>query len=270
MQPDKNASYLDLLKEEFEQRRKKNPLYSLRRFSQQLQVSSAYLSLLFSGRRNLSRQTGARIIRNLNWTTAKKKYFLSLLNVEKSGTDFEQSLAKDQLRRVKSTEIAEYEPIPRDRFEIISNWRYSACLTLLTIQNLNSTDQNIARMLGLKLSETQTMLRRLAKQGLVRKMDNGEWKATRQSFVVEGLPKSSTLRYHEQILLLARKALKEKPIQERDISNATITLEKSRLDEAKQMILEFQKELMDRFESTQADSVYQLSIQLFPLTQMGG
>lgn len=74
-------------------------------------------------------------------------------------------------------------------------------------------------------------------------------------------------RYHEQTLDLAQKSIRTVPIDLREFSSLTIAVNSEALMQAKELIRQFKREF-DEIMSLhrEKDAVYQLQIQLFPLT----
>ena len=60
------------------------------------------------------------------------------------------------------------------------------------------------------------------------------------------------------------------PVQERDISSMTLAIDRKKLQKAKELINKFKDDMEELIESNNPDDVYNLSIQLFPLTVRTG
>jgi transcriptional regulator with XRE-family HTH domain len=61
----KNFKLISAIETEFQLRAKRNPSYSLRSFARDLEVSPSYLSRLFRGKHEISREMAQRILENL-------------------------------------------------------------------------------------------------------------------------------------------------------------------------------------------------------------
>jgi hypothetical protein len=77
-------------------------------------------------------------------------------------------------------------------------------------------------------------------------------------------------RFHEQMLDNARLAVREIGLERREIIAATFSVGVSDLAEAKQVLRKFRSEFCRRFERDKGDSVYQLEVAFFPLTEIRG
>lgn len=259
------STYRRMFKDAYLARREKNQGYSLRAFAKQLGLSPAFVSLVFQEKRHLSPKIAARVARKLKWTAQEQKYFLSLIEFENPKTDISQEAAVEQIRKYKSLSL-KFNSLEMDAFAAISIWYHNAILSLLTLKNSKHTIERIAQRLKLDKYETEAALRRLKNLGLVR-LDGTEWSSTHSRLRIESTPSSAIRTFHKQVLKLATEALDQQTFEERDFSNLTITVDPSRLELAKTKIREFRTEMAHLLDGSNSKEVYQLSVQLFRLTQ---
>jgi uncharacterized protein (TIGR02147 family) len=74
--------------------------------------------------------------------------------------------------------------------------------------------------------------------------------------------------YHRQMIEQAAAAIGSVAPDERDVSALTVCIKSATLDDLKQRIRRFREEMMHRCdEETEPEQVYQLCIQLFPLSR---
>jgi uncharacterized protein (TIGR02147 family) len=79
----------------------------------------------------------------------------------------------------------------------------------------------------------------------------------------------AVMRYHQQMIALAKDALTDVAPLERDISAVTIAIPSAKLDELKDKIQAFRKELLEFSQACQgADEIAQVNIQLFPIARV--
>ena len=260
------ASYVSLLEDELFLRKKKNKLYSLRAFAQNLGVSPAYISLVLSRKRNLSLMKAIHIARKLKWNPKKQKYFVNLLEFENPQSEGTRDLAAHNLSELGKSEI-QFNALQVDTFAAISEWQYGAILALLSIKRCSIS--SIIKKLGLSNNEAQSAMLRLKRLGLA-KYENNTWHSTQEFLRVKATPSEAIKKYHRQVLLLATKALDNQDFASRDFSNITLTLDLAKIQEAKERIIKFQGELAHLLEGENPTEVYQFSMQLFSLSQRNG
>lgn len=258
-------SYRRLLKNAYLERREKNRTYSLRAFARHLGLSPAFVSYVFQEKRHLSPQIAIKIAKKLNWSAQEQKYFLSLIEFENPKTEIGQEAAIEQIRKLNSSKMS-IESLEADAFAVMSVWYHNAILILLTMKNKKHTIESIAQRLKLDQLDTEAALHRLKKLNLVR-VDGNEWFPTHSLFSVKSSPSSAIRSYHKQMLKMAGEALEQQSFEEREFSNLTITVDPKQLELAKKKIREFTKEMAQLLDGSTASEVYQLSVQLFKLTQ---
>lgn len=247
-------------------RKKKNRLYSLRAFSQNIGLSPAYISLIFNKKRHPSLGTAALIAKRLKWNRNKQKYFLNLLEFENPQTEESKEFAINRLQEIESSNL-QFSSLEVDTFTVISEWYYSAILSLLSLKGNKVTIGAISKKLHLNNFEARNALRRLQRLGLVRSEDNF-WFATNEYLRVNSTPSTAIRRYHKQILTKASIAIDEQPFAQRDFSNITLAIDPSKIQIAKKKIIKFQTEMALLLEGQEPTEVYQLSIQLFSLSPL--
>jgi uncharacterized protein (TIGR02147 family) len=246
-------------------RKEKNRTYSMRAFARHLDLSAAFVSLVIQEKRHLSPKIAMKVAQKLNWSSRKQKYFLSLLEFENPKTEFSQKAAAEQILKYKSSRL-KFESLEIDVFAAISLWHHNAILSLLTLKDMTHSTHKIAQRLKLDPFETEAALQRLRKLGLVR-LNGEKWSSTHSHIRVKSTPSKAIRAYHKQMLKMASEALDQQSFEERDFSNLTFTVDPSQLELAKLKILEFRREMAQLLNGSSASEVYQLSVQLFRLTQ---
>ena len=79
--------YVNWLIEDFQRRKSKNPRYSLRGYARMLEIDCGSLSRLFTGKVDLSFQSGLKIIRRLNPPDSESREFLASLMEQRRKKD---------------------------------------------------------------------------------------------------------------------------------------------------------------------------------------
>ncbi len=166
----------------------------------------------------------------------------------------------------------EFQPLELDLFEVISDWYHYAILELITVESFDASPTWIARCLGITQAEARDALDRLIRLGLlVRDAKTGSVNPGAVSNYSNAdcfNPNGAQKKHQGQILNLAMQALEEIPAEERDQTSVTLAIPHERLAEARERITQFRRELSALLQRPgKRDSVYQLSISLFPLTR---
>lgn len=251
MNAEKTQPLIEVLKKEFESRKRRNHSYSLRAFSRFLDVDPSNLSKIMS----YQVTPGERL---------KKKL------AQKIGIETEIPFEDLSYRK---TEDDHYSSHAIDIFNIISDWQNYAFLELLRIEKYQKQPDLKAMAKDLKTdeSELQTLIQRLLKVGLIKKTAEGHFETaddTSSSTLHRGT--SQAHREHQrQILEGAITAMDEVPLELRSQSSMTAAISRRKIPQAIEMIKEFRRSLTWFLsDCNDVDDVYHLSISLYPATDI--
>jgi transcriptional regulator with XRE-family HTH domain len=226
--------------------RLRNPRFSQRAFAKRLGLTSSALSEVLSQKRNLSRTSSERILRQLGEDPA------GLLN---DGIDSGRPLKTVQL---------DY-----DQFALISEWHNIALLSLLETKGARGKVSWIAKRLRIEKGTARVAIERLMRLGLLKKGAGGEYElAVTDTAGADGVPDLARRRHHLEGLGLAERSLLEDPLELRDHYSMTLAMPTRKIPEAAKRIRKFINELTQWLESSaERDEVYRVAVQLFPLTR---
>jgi uncharacterized protein (TIGR02147 family) len=157
--------------------------------------------------------------------------------------------------------------VQSDAFWLISDWYHFAILELLDTSDFQDDSGWIAARLGLSLDTVEGALERLLRTGLMR-LEGGKYRKTNERVMTTEDIESQALRMsHRQSLNQAIGALDEIQVRDRDISSITMAVDVSKLPLAKELIRDFRRRLAALLESGERTEVYNLNIQLLPVTR---
>ncbi|MEE6249844.1 MAG: TIGR02147 family protein [Bdellovibrionota bacterium] len=238
------------LERELQRRVKSNSGYSLRSFARDLDTDPSLLSKLIRGKRKISNKQIDRLGKLLN---------LSLRSIESFKTD----------SYLDYTQEEPYQ-LSLDQFDIIADWQHYAILEMMSLKSFKPDIKWIAKKLNLSTQEVGTCLQRLQRVGILKIHPNGKWEDLSHGKSTHILDKNFTSYAHKKaqknILEKAIHSIDHVAIEERDQSSIMMSCSKEKIDEAKHRITQFRRELSAFLEDTEEkDSVYQISISLFPL-----
>jgi len=252
----------ELLQKELERRVESNPNYSIRAFARFLEIDHSRLAKILKGTRPISNDLADKLAQKLNLTE---------MEVE----NFKLSKLPHYVDSEYITKKKKYLELSLDHFEIISDWRHYAILELMKYQSFEADSNWIAEKLNSTEEEINSYIERLQRVNLLVIKDNGEWVDTSEGSSTHVLDKNVTSkahkRYQEDMLKGAITAMNEIDITKRDQSSMMMATSTQKIDQAKDMIEKFRRELCAFLEDTnEQDSLYQLGISLYPLDQSEG
>lgn len=249
--------FKEYLQSELDKRKKSNSLFSLRAFARNLEISPAQLSQVISGKRRLTINTAKKIAKALKLSPVESEKFLEAVN-----QDF-ISKKKTRLSDEKRRKLKE------DEFRLICDWEHFAILSLSEIKNNSSDARWIARRLNIPMNIAADARDRLLRLGLI-EIKNSQFRQVSAPLTTTNDIRSESIqRSHYQNLELARQKLESVAVSEREYTTVTMATSPKKLKEAKTLIREFKRKLMEFLEDGEKTDVYTLAIQLFPLTEKG-
>ena len=247
---------IDWLQSIYLKRQKANSRYSLRAFARQVGVAPGPFSELLSRKRPLTWKTALKIADRMALSSSERKAFLSRVSVECNGVP----LSTRQPRQTR--ELGE------DAFLLVSDWAHYALLSLMETKGFRSDPPWVAKRLGVDPVEVRQIVRRLVRLGLLEER-GGKWVAM-QDWVTTShdVPSGALKKAHLEMLQRASAALLDVDVEDRDITYVTMAVDRDKLPLAKVLIKQFRRTLVELLESGNQTEVYNLNIQLFPLSKL--
>jgi uncharacterized protein (TIGR02147 family) len=154
-------------------------------------------------------------------------------------------------------------------YRIISEWEYYAVVTLLETNVEYLKVETIAEKLEMKQERAQFVIDTLLAEKIIGKTDNGVFQKNVQKLTTsKDVPSGALRKAHQEILEIAGEKLEKIKVEDRFYSASTIAIKKQNLDDAKELIREFRGKLSKFIAGDGPDEVYQMNIQLFPLSTL--
>ncbi len=257
--------YRNLLEKKFASKVAHNPRYSLRAFAKSLNVQPGTLSQILSGKRQVSVKIARRFFTALSLSPSEQMQFLH--SIAETKKQLGHVRMNPELKKILSKPM---RPDPFDvkieMFSVISEWYHTAITQMTYLPDFKPDAKWIAEELEITPTEAHLALTRLLDLDILEEKDG---KIVMTHRWIDLLDKQSTSaaqkRRQKQILEKSYTALENIPISERNHSGITLPIEMSKIPEAKKMIQEFMWDLTQFLSSGKRESVYELTVNLFPL-----
>jgi uncharacterized protein (TIGR02147 family) len=253
------ASPSEVLLSEFQRRKTRNPAFSLRAFAKQIGIPAGRLSQYFSGKRAISEAAARRIAERMSLSPDQEKQFLALIYAERIRKG-------DSLKNIAGDSA--FQEISADSFAVLSDWYYFAILNLLKIKGFRSDPAWIGERLGISTAKAKHAVCRLKRVGLLVEKRGHLVRVDKPLRTSDGLAFRALRISHEQSLQQAIHRLHEVSLAFRDITSMTMAVDLRRLPEAKKIIKDFRRKLSAFLECGEPTEVYNLNVQLVPVTKL--
>lgn len=244
--------------------------FSYRYFSMRAGFSSPnFLQLVIEGKRNLSEESIPKFTRALKLSGAESDFFALLVNFNQARNAVER--AEYAKRIVQSKGFQKMYPLKQAEFSYYASWFYVPIRELTALVDFCEDAAWIAEKIFPKITESEAAraLRDLEVLGLIRRDEAGRLvQSARTVTTANEVVSSSVVHYHKEMLLRASESIEAVPRMRREFSAACVPVSKQAAEQIKLMIQEFRNEVLRVAEKdANPDRVYQLNLQLFPMTQ---
>ena len=242
--------FIEELLKTLSNRQSNNPAYSIRAFARDLDINPATLSSIINQKRSLTLKTALGLMQNLDWSPSIKKKIIS------------------HLTNAQEPEAGKtYIEIPETHGELLARWETFAILSFLEIPPYKFKAREMALKLEIPFGEVLVCLGILEQHGYIQE-NAGKWSLKQLECRASSsdVPNSFLRQGHRRKTLRGLQSLEEDPVSVRDFTDITMAIDPKKLPEAKERIREFRRELCTFLEEGKKTQVYQMNIQLFPLS----
>ncbi|MAF90433.1 MAG: hypothetical protein CL674_04105 [Bdellovibrionaceae bacterium] len=250
-------THIDILKSSFQERKARNSRYSLRAYANFLGIDASSLSKVLKGHRNLPSSMGKQIVSKLDLSEAQKSLFYHSLV---------ESRTKPQR---DNNEHWNYIDLNLEKsFKLIAEWEYFAILNIVKLKSFEANANWIADRLGIDVSRVEEVIIDLLELKLLEEGPQGELFRTTENLSTDtDLPNPALVEAHKKELDLARKSLSTDKIEERGFYSLTVAGSPEAFIKVKKLSFDFLGRCMKLLEKSEAENVYQINIQAFPLAK---
>ncbi|MCO4793906.1 MAG: TIGR02147 family protein [Bacteriovoracaceae bacterium] len=252
------------IQDEYFRRKELDTSYSTRSFSKVLGVSSGRLSELFSGKRNLTLNMGERFADALGMDPETEEKFKNSIIDQKQ----KKSKRSRSFNNLKKDDDKNFKRLNQDIYSLISKQQYFAILNLMKTSDFKNCSIWIGGRLDIPPATVVKSIQLMKRVGVL-KEENGKLERIHKKYRTSDNIESRAIKSaHREKLQHALVSLETIPVELRDITSMTCPIKKDKLPEIKKLIKEFRRGLSQFMEEGDSDEVYNLNIQLVPLTNV--
>ncbi len=228
--------------------------------------SPTALKHVIDGKRNLSLEAANRFATALKIEGTKRHYFLTLVLFNQTISLIEREKYLNELMELKRSEIP--AKLNQERYEVLSKWYHLAIREIVDLPDYRNSSKWISRVLIPQITalEAADSLALLKKLGFIAKKD-GKLCPVEKTLATDGRVHSvKAAEFHRQMINLGAESITRFLSEEREISGTTLRIAKQDVQNVKLLLKEFRKKILNlAANSVDADQIYQLNFQFFPL-----
>lgn len=260
--------YRVFLQEYYEARRAEDDFFSYRYMARKVGMDHGYLVKLLQQKVHLAEGHIDTFATFCGLKGRDAEYFKTLVHFNKSKNPDETGILFEKLMAMAGLDT---HPVEKDQFEFYTAWYHSAIRALLGHLKFKGDVAKLAGHLSPPIPEKQAKesLKLLERLDLIRKDADGEYAPT-DALITTGpnLQAAAVRQFQREMIRLAEESLVRHPKEQRDISTVTLSIEAADLAEIRDRISALRQSLMSlAAKAANPDAVYQLNVQLFPLSQ---
>ena len=248
-----------------------HPSYSMRALARDLKVSPSFFSEVMSGKKKMPAKwikPLARLLSLDNIGLADLKTAVLLSHVE--GTDLEELIDVKSAQVVSKANLS--KPLDARKISVLSKWYYIGILDFLTLSGGPFSEQEIATRLELSVAAVREALEALQRLSLITiDKENGPQKTDQHIRFPTSKTDPTIRNFHVQMIDKAKYELLRKTddqaFQKRLITGTTMAVDPKHAPLIKQKIQHFMAEIAQEFSDGVPQELYQLNVQLFPLSK---
>ncbi len=263
--------YRKFLHDYYEWKRTRHSFFSYRYICRRIGMDHGSFIKMLQGQRHLPLKSIQKVAEVFDLGRRKAEYFELLVLYGRAKTERETKRYFEQLISFKELGVKNVEA---GQYEFYQKWYYTAIRELVGIGEFGDDYEKLASMLDppIKKSEAQKAIQLLKSLGFIRKNDKGIYELVSRYITTGDAWGAVAVRaFQRDTMRQAIDAIGAFGKKERDISTVTLTLNDNGMDMAKEKVSQFHRELLEISNMCgKADRVYQINIQLFPMSKRIG
>lgn len=260
--------YRQYLRDYLEERRDRG--ISVRALSKKAGFKSPnYFQLLMDQKRNLTPASLAKLMDIFKFKGAEREFFENLVFMNQAKTTEQKDYYFEKLNASKKYIALKH--LEHDQYEYFSKWYYAAIRELVMLPGFVSDPEWIAARLipNIPIRAAREAMDLLFRLGLIKKIrGGGVEQVDRHIGTPHEIAAMAAWKFHREMMERSSASLDLCKPGDRELSALTVGVSRKQYEKMRRKIREFRKKLHADIEGEEvADSVYQLNIQFFPLSE---
>jgi uncharacterized protein (TIGR02147 family) len=264
------TDYRKYLKDYYNEQKSVNKAFSYRYFAQKAGFNSSGLFKdITDGRCNMQSGMIMKFSKTIGLNKKEEEYFENMVYFNQAKSTEEKKRYFERMMRFYDSKAYK---VDANQYEYYTKWYYSAIRELLAIGKFKDDYNLIAGKLNPKISSGQAKkaIQILSKLSLIRKNKSGYYECADEIITTGPEIKSLSVANFQKVMMeMAKEAIDRHPSSHRNISTVTFSASKAVYKDIEKELIACRKRILNMIKQcNNMDSVYQLNLQLFPLTKI--
>jgi len=269
LDPCEYLDYRDYLAELYRLRKAEKPWYSYKAFGDKAGMDASLLAKVISKARHIADDSIALFAAACNLSDRHTEYFAAMVRFTKAKEDSE---AKEWFERMLSLRSNQARKLEGDGYLFYQRWYHTAIRAALDYFPYDGTDPGALGnhlLPAITSEQVQESIELLTSLGLIIRDAQNMFRPSELGVTSGSGWKSVAVHtFQSETLRLALEGLDRIPKPLRNYSTLTMNLSADDFEEVKERVRGFRQQLIKFIHSrSQGDRVYQMNVQLLPLTE---
>lgn len=264
------TNYRQYLADYYDEQKAGNPAFSYRYFAAKAGYnSSGMYKDIVNGRTNIKPGFITKLSRAIKHSRREEEYFENMVLFNQAKGNEEKKKYFERMMRFYNSKAFRVDSA---QYEFYSRWYYSAIRDMLAIGKFSDDFHEIARSLNppIRPEQAKRAIHVLKKLGFIERNQRGYYQSVSKIISTGDEVRSVSVKnFQQEMIDLAKEALDRHPPRNRNISTITFSISKDAYQQIEAELVSCRKRILGLVErSRNEDRVYQLNLQLFPLTKI--
>lgn len=261
--------YRKLLKDLYEENKKKHPYFSLRYIAQKVGFKSAgFFTNIIQGKRNISAEYIFKFAELFKFKKKETEYFELLVNFAQAKHHSQKRYYFERILSYKNSKVAITDA---QHYEFYSKWYYTAVRELIDLCPVTDDYEKLASMVSpsIKPSEAKNAIELLVRMGFIKKDKSGVYQQT-ERFISTGYDAQSVAltNFVLDTADLAKMAVDRFPRNRRSLSTLTVGVSPECYHTIEERLKDFRREILEIVRAdTNPKTVYHVNFHIFPMSK---
>ena len=261
--------YRTFLRDYFQECKANQKFFSHRYFAQKAGFSSSsFFAHVMEGKRNLTQNSLKKMIQGIGLEGRAAAFFESLVKFNQSKDLGEKERWFKQV--VQLRRHSKFYKLNKKQWSFYEEWYYPVIRELAVYSHWKGDYKKLAKSITPKITETQAKkaVNSLVEMGLLIKRENGSYAQHQEVISAGPIPPSLISNTKKELLLRAMEASDSMRPRERHISGATLAITMEIYEEICEDLENLRRKVLEKaLDASSVDRIYQLNLQLFPISE---
>jgi uncharacterized protein (TIGR02147 family) len=262
--------YQEYLRDFYTFHKQENSYFSYRYMGRRLRLDPGFLVKVMQGKKHLALNAADSVARFCGLNEKECEYFEVLMRFGRAKTDRETKIYFEKLNSLRGIRTS---IIDQHQYAFYQKWYHTAIWALLGYYRFTGDYDALAKKLSPQITPKQAKdsIRLLENLGFIRKNGKKGYAMTTEKISTGKKWQSAAIHsFQAETIQLAKESLDRHKKELRDISTVTVAVSHKDLEEIKLRAQEFRQSILQlQTRTDEMDVVYQVNVQVVPLTVIG-